>query len=78
MNLDQQELAARARVALNVVKRLEAGRGGTITSLVKVLRALGREDWLATLAPAVSISPLQVLKGQAVRQRARKTSAQKA
>jgi hypothetical protein len=29
-----------------------------------VLRALGREEWLGTLAPQVSISPRQVLKNQ--------------
>ena len=40
-----------------------------ITSLVKVLRSLGRADWLSALAPAVSISPLQALKARPVRQR---------
>ena len=33
------------------------------------LRALGRADWLDTLAPAVSISPLQLLKSSAPRRR---------
>ena len=40
-NIDQRQLAARAGVALNVVKRLETGRGATVKSLIKVLRALG-------------------------------------
>jgi hypothetical protein len=53
-----------------VVKRLESGRGATIRSLVKVLRTLGRADWIQALAPAVSISPLQLLKTKSVRQRA--------
>lgn len=72
-NIDQRELAARAGVAWNVVKRLEAGKGATLTSLAKVLRALGRADWLNTLAPAVSISPLQMVaaRTKAPRQRAR-------
>lgn len=69
-NIDQRQLAARAGVALNVVKRLEAGKGATVRSLVKVLRTLGRADWLSTLAPAVSISPLQMLKAKPVRRRA--------
>ncbi len=70
-NIDQRQLAERADVALNVVKRLEAGKGATVTSLVKVLRALGREEWLGTLAPQVSVSPLQMLKDKKpVRQRA--------
>ncbi len=69
-NLDQRQLAERAAVALNAVKNLEHGKGSTITSLIKVLRALGREEWVGTLAPQVSISPLQMLKTKPVRQRA--------
>ena len=57
-NIDQRQLAEQAGVALNAVKNLENGRGATLTSLVKVLRTLGRADWLETLAPAVGISPL--------------------
>jgi transcriptional regulator with XRE-family HTH domain len=69
-NVDQRRLAEQAGVALNVVKNLESGKGATLSSLVKVLRALGRTEWLGTLAPAVSISPLQMLKTKPVRQRA--------
>ena len=69
-DLDQQQLADRAGIALNAVKNLESGKGATLRSLVKVLRVLRREGWLATLAPTVSISPMQMLKGGAVRQRA--------
>jgi len=70
-NTDQRQLAERADVALNVVKKLEGGKGSTVTSLIKVLRALGREDWLGTLAPQVTVSPLQMLKDKKpVRQRA--------
>jgi transcriptional regulator with XRE-family HTH domain len=69
-NLDQRTLAARAGVALNAVKRLESGAGATVGTLIKVLRALDRADWLATLAPEVSISPLQLLERAQPRQRA--------
>ena len=70
-NIDQLQLSERADVALNAVKRLEAGKGATVTSLVKVLRALGRETWIESLAPQVSVSPLQLLKDkQPLRQRA--------
>jgi transcriptional regulator with XRE-family HTH domain len=71
-NVDQRQLAEQAGVALNVVKNLEAGKGATVKSLVKVLRTLGRAEWLETLAPAVSISPLQLLKSKQPRQRASK------
>lgn len=69
-NVDQRQLAEQAGVALNVVKNLEAGKGATVKSLVKVLRTLGRAEWLETLAPAVSISPLQMLRAKHPRQRA--------
>jgi transcriptional regulator with XRE-family HTH domain len=69
-NVDQRQLAEQAGVALNVVKNLEAGKGATVTSLVKVLRALGRVEWIESMAPAVSISPLQMLKSKPSRQRA--------
>jgi transcriptional regulator with XRE-family HTH domain len=68
-NLDQREVAKRAPMALNAVKNLESGKGATVESLIKALRVLGREDWLDTLAPRVSISPLQMLKSSAPRQR---------
>jgi transcriptional regulator with XRE-family HTH domain len=72
-NIDQRHLAEQAGVALNAVKNLENGRGATLTSLVKVLRSLGRADWLETLAPTVAISPMQMLKAKKQRQRASKT-----
>src|SRR5688500_8623134 len=70
LNLNQQQLAERAGIALNVVKNLEGGKGSTVRSLAQVLRVLDRADWLNTLAPAVSISPVQMLRTKAPRQRA--------
>jgi transcriptional regulator with XRE-family HTH domain len=72
-NIDQRQLADQAGVALNAVKNLENGRGATLSSLVKVLRSLERSDWLATLAPMVDISPMQMLKAKQPRQRASKS-----
>ena len=69
-DLDQQQLADRAGIALNAVKNLESGKGATLRSLARVLRVLNRADWLGALAPAVSISPVQMLKAKAPRQRA--------
>lgn len=72
-NIDQRRLAAQAGVALNAVKNLENGRGATLTSLVKVLRTLGRADWLETLAPTVAVSPMRMLQAKQPRQRASKS-----
>jgi len=76
-NLDQVTLAEQAGVSLNAVKHLESGKGARVASLIKVLRTLGRADWLDSLAPVVSISPMQMLKTEGrerkrARRRARK------
>lgn len=71
LNIDQRQLAERADVALNAVKRLEGGKGVTVTSFIKMLRVLGREEWLDSLAPRVTVSPLRMLHaGKSARQRA--------
>ena len=69
-NTDQITLAERAGISLTAIKNLESGKGTNLKTLIKVLRALERADWLSSLAPAVSISPLQMLKANPVRQRA--------
>lgn len=69
-DLDQQQVADRAGIGLNAVKNLERGKGSTLRSLIQVLGVLNRVDWLRALAPAVSISPVQMLKTKAPRQRA--------
>lgn len=69
-NLDQITLAERAGIGLTAIKNLESGKGATLKTLIKTLRALGRADWLTSLAPPVSISPLQMLKAKPARQRA--------
>jgi transcriptional regulator with XRE-family HTH domain len=69
-DLNQQQLAERAGIALNAVKNLESGKGATLRTLTQTLRVLNRAEWLSTLAPAVSISPIQMLRTRAPRQRA--------
>ena len=71
-NLDQVSLAEQAGIGLTAIKNLESGKGATLKTLIKALRVLDRADWLGTLAPPVSISPLQMLKAKPARQRARK------
>lgn len=69
-NLDQISLAKQAGVALSALKNLESGKGSTLRTFLKVLKSLGRIEWLETLAPVVSISPLQILKQKSERKRA--------
>ena len=59
---DQQVLADNAQVSIGAVKNLEGGKGSSLDTLIKVIRALGRTDWLEALAPKISVSPLLALK----------------
>ena len=72
-NLGQSELAKRADISLGAVKNLEAGKGSSLKTLVRVARALGRTDWLESLTPPITVSPLAMLssKGSATRARQR-------
>lgn len=70
LNIDQRTLAARAGISTSALKNLENGRGSTVRTLVSLLRALGRAEWLATIAPVASINPLTHTRSVAPRQRA--------
>ncbi len=52
------DVAGAAGVATKTLLNLERGNGSTLTTLVKVLRALDAEDWLATLTPPTLVSPM--------------------
>jgi transcriptional regulator with XRE-family HTH domain len=72
-NLKQVELAAQAGISLHALQNLESGEGATVRTLVTVLRALGREEWLKNLAPSPTINPLNLPRGASERKRARKS-----
>ena len=68
---DQKTLAGKAGVSLSALRNLETGRGVSLKTMLAVLRALGRTDFLNMLAPEPTISPMQMLKAtKAPRQRA--------
>jgi transcriptional regulator with XRE-family HTH domain len=61
--LTQVELADRANVSLSALKNLESGAGANVTTLVKVARALGADEWLDALAPPPpAFDPLALLE----------------
>lgn len=62
-SLRQDELADRAGVSVGAVRGLERGAGSSLKTLVRVARALGRDDWLDTFAPAPGVEPLELLRG---------------
>lgn len=69
-NLEQVTLAERAGISLRSLQRLELGQGSTTHTLINVLRALGREDWLKAIAPVPTINPLTMPRTAKPRQRA--------
>ena len=61
--LTQTELAKRANVSGSAIKNLEGGKGSSLTTVVRVVRALGRTDWLESLLPPEpGISPMEILR----------------
>ena len=74
-NLKQAELAEMAGISRSTLARLEAGKGGTMDSFARIMRALGIEDRLLNLVPDAKLSPLdpRSATGKA-RQRVRKPS----
>ena len=67
--LTQFELAERANVSLGAVKNLEAGRGSTTTTLVRVVHAFGQDSWLELLRPVrPSFNPLDLADQRRARQ----------
>jgi len=69
-NIDQAMLAERAGISRRALQNLEAGAGSSTASLLSVVRALDREDWLALLAPTATINPLNMVRSRRERQRA--------
>lgn len=61
-NMTQLELATKASVSLNTIKRIENGNTTSFYSIIKVLLALDKIEWFNSLSPIVSISPLYILK----------------
>lgn len=72
-NIPQSELSRQAGLSINAIRRLESGEGATLTTFIRVIRALGRQDWLNGLAPKVTVNPIALARQRTVRLRARKT-----
>ncbi|MDE3200535.1 MAG: helix-turn-helix transcriptional regulator [Acidobacteriota bacterium] len=61
-NLDQRTTAEKAGVSEKTLRNLEAGRGSSVETLVRVLKALDALDGLQSVAPEPSVSPLALLR----------------
>jgi transcriptional regulator with XRE-family HTH domain len=69
-NISQADLAARAHVSDRAVRMLEKGRGSSLITLVRVLKALDALSSLDALVPVPSISPMALLERGAAPKRA--------
>jgi len=74
-SLNQVMTAEKAGISEKALRNLEAGRGSSIETLVRVLKALDSLDGLRLLAPKPSVSPLALLRrSQTARRRVRRSS----
>jgi transcriptional regulator with XRE-family HTH domain len=61
-NLDQITTAEKAGISERALRNLEAGRGSSVETLVRVLKALNSLDGLRLLAPKPTVSPMALLR----------------
>ena len=74
-NVTIKEVSQIAGLDPNTIVNAEAGRDPRLSTLVRILRALGRLEAVDSFLPPPGISPLQLVKLQGKpRQRARKVS----
>ncbi|HYG06959.1 MAG TPA: helix-turn-helix domain-containing protein [Stenotrophomonas sp.] len=58
----QVTLADKAGVSRRAIVDLEAGRGSSLETLVRVLKALGLEENIAALVPVPRVSPMAMAR----------------
>ena len=73
-NLDQRSTAEKAGISEKALRNLEGGRGSTVETLLRVLKALDYLQGIEMLAPEISVNPLELLRKPKVQQRARRAS----
>jgi transcriptional regulator with XRE-family HTH domain len=61
-NLTQATLAEISGTARIVVQRVEGGKGCSLRSLIRLMRALGKLDQMDTLLPDPGVSPLALAR----------------
>jgi transcriptional regulator with XRE-family HTH domain len=77
-NLDQRTTAERAGISLRALGKLENGRGSTLETLLRTLRALDYVKGIEMLAPEPTINPLTMLRTPKPPQRVRRSRKLKA
>ena len=71
-NLDQRTTAEKAGISEKALRNLETGRGSTVETLMRVLKALEYLQGIDMLAPEISVNPLDLLRQSKAPQRVRR------
>lgn len=71
-NQRQRDLATAAGVSEKAIRNLEGGRGSTVQTFLRVMKALDSLQVIESIAPYVSVDPLALLVYGRPRERARK------
>jgi transcriptional regulator with XRE-family HTH domain len=72
-NLDQRTVADKAGVARAALQNLEAGRGSSVQTLLRTLKALNYLEGIEILAPQPTVNPLALLRTHKPPQRVRRS-----
>lgn len=72
LNMDQLSTADKAGISEKALRNLEAGRGSTVETLLRTLKALDSLQGIEMLAPDVTVNPLALLHSAKAPQRVRR------
>jgi transcriptional regulator with XRE-family HTH domain len=70
-NMDQRTAAEKAGVTRAALQNFEAGRGSSVQTMLRILKALNYLEGIEMLAPQPTVNPLALLKTKTPPQRAR-------
>lgn len=73
-NVSRESVCEQAGISMNALRHLEDGSGASTKTLLSVVIAFNRQDWVKSLAPIVSINPLTMVRGGGTRKRASRNS----
>jgi len=71
-NIDQRTVAEKAGITRTALQNLEAGRGSSVQTLLRTLKALNYLEGIEILAPEPTVNPLALLRTTKPPQRARR------
>ena len=75
-NLNQHTTAEKAGISEKALRNLEGGRGSTVETLLRVLKALEYLQGIEMLAPEISVNPLELLRRPKAQQRVQRSTKQ--